>query len=122
MPTCEQQYIEDLTIFSAKRNTHLDLSVMLSCMARSLAGGIYAPPVLIVKASTPVGSGLGFLGAGSGSGWLVSCLLEASSCLFLKIDYEVLNKSFMLIMTFSSVKQILKVFGDSQWISLLTCP
>lgn len=40
---------------------YLDLSVMLACIARSLAGGIYAPPVRVVSASTS--SSFVFLGA-----------------------------------------------------------
>ena len=43
--------------------TYLDLSVILACMARSLAGGIYAPPVLPVRISAP--SALGFLVGGA---------------------------------------------------------
>lgn len=50
-----------LSLYTTCGDAHLDLSVMLACMALSLAGGMYAPPVRVVRANTS--SSFVFLGA-----------------------------------------------------------
>lgn len=40
------------SLYTTCGDAHLDLSVMLACMALSLAGGMYAPPVRVVRANT----------------------------------------------------------------------